>query len=93
MGQKLLKNGFQPEYFPLGDGDAYFAGPNSRHIAEEYAKAYGEGILEVRIPKEIYNKTFRIFERPMGSRPGTELVIPQTAFPLLNSQVRVLLPY
>lgn len=95
MGQKLLLKGFQPEDFPRGngfDGNAYFAGPNSRNIAEQYARSYGEGILEVRIPKSVYSNTFQHLERPYLGLKGTELAIPRETFPVLNTFPRFLIP-
>jgi hypothetical protein len=55
MGKKLLKEGFHPEDFsdPGGDNLSYFA--KEKELADIYAKHYGEGILEVDIPKDIYD--------------------------------------
>jgi len=61
-GEKLLQNGFQVEDFPYNppyeDGKCYFAGANSRSLAEQYNQSYKQGILEVTIDKETYDRLF-----------------------------------
>jgi hypothetical protein len=66
--EKLLKDGFQAADFPhnppYADGKCYFAGPNSRSLAEEYSNHYKQGILEVTIDKKTYDRLFKPLERP-----------------------------
>jgi hypothetical protein len=95
--QKLLKDGFLPVDFPYApgdaDGNAYFAGPNDRSIAEEYNLSYKEGILEVAIDQATYDSTFKPLERRYDVKNGRarmELPVPQRLFPTLNKFPRVL---
>lgn len=97
---KLMFSGFQAEDFPRNppyqDGAAYFAGPNDRHIAVQYAmqNGYDNAILEIAIPKSIYQEIFSTFEEPYlkeGTR-GTQLRIPHEYFPFLNIQFRYVTP-
>ena len=55
-GQKLLEEGFQPIDFPYLDGSCYFAGANDRSIAEEFNQSYKDGIQEIEIDREIYDR-------------------------------------
>lgn len=95
-GQKLLEEGFQPDDFlyspPNADGKCYFAAPNSRSLAQEYNKYYKDGILEVTIDQETYDKYFKSLERPYQSGDLIDLPIPQSLFPVLNQFPRVLKP-
>jgi hypothetical protein len=91
-GQKLLEEGFQPEDFPYDppyfDGNCYFAGPNDRSIAEEFNQSYKEGILEVTIDQESYEKDFKPLEYCYDEKDDCkriEVVIPQNLFPILKS--------
>ena len=89
-GQKLLNEGFHPEDFPSGgpyaDGKAYFA--KERALAEQYS-GYGEGILEVEIPKSIYDARIKPYEMPYLSDPKfTEIPIPPSEFDVLNNAFR-----
>jgi hypothetical protein len=95
--QKLLKDGFQPADFPLipgdSDGNAYFAGPSDRSIAEEYNLNYKDGILEVTIDQVTYGSVFKPLEvrhDVKNGRTRMELPIPQQLFPTLNRFPRVL---
>lgn len=95
--QKLLKDGFLPVDFPFApgeaDGNAYFAGPSDRSIAEEYSLNYKDGILEVAIDKATYDSTFKPLEvrhDVVNNRARMELPIPQRLFPTLNKFPRVL---
>lgn len=98
-GQKLLKEGFQLVDFPYNppyfDGNCYFAGPHDRSIAEEFNQSYQEGILEVVIDRESYDKNFKSFEHRYDEKDGRdrfEVVVPQSLFPLLNQFPRVIKP-
>jgi hypothetical protein len=98
-GEKLLEEGFQtadfPDNPPFMDGNCYFAGPQDRSIAEEYRQNYGEGILEVSIDEEIYNRLFAPHEYRYDEKDGyerMEVVIPQRLFPILNQFPRILKP-
>ncbi|WP_330238533.1 putative T7SS-secreted protein [Streptomyces sp. NBC_00525] len=85
--------GYRAEDFPGGphdpymDGKAYFA--KEREIAEKYAKHYGEGIIEIKIPREEYDLRFGQYERPYEGGPLTEIEIPNTSVEDLNHYPRV----
>ena len=96
-GQKLLKEGFQPIDFPYNppyvDGSCYFAGPSDRSIAEEFNQSYQEGILEIFIDQESYNKYFKPLEYRYDEKDNCErfeVVIPRNLFPILNQFPRLL---
>lgn len=98
-GQKILEEGFQSEDFPYNppyfDGNCYFAGPNDRSIAQEFNQSYQEGILEVTIDQENYEKYFRTLEHrydEVSDRNRIEVVVPQSLFPILNQFPRTLKP-
>ncbi len=98
-GQKILKNGFQPEDFPYNppylDGMCYFAGPQDRSIAEEFNQSYQEGILEVSIDTIVYHQEFKHLECRYDEKDGRErieVVVPHSLFPILNQFPRVLKP-
>ena len=85
-GQKQLKDGFDPADFAEGDQRAYFA--KQRELAEEYAKHYGDGVLEVEIPKDVYDARIRPHEVPYQGGPQVELPIPHKDFDVLNDAQR-----
>ncbi|TAE48129.1 MAG: hypothetical protein EAY69_05600, partial [Cytophagales bacterium] len=95
-GQLWLVEGFKQEDFPTDppykNGTAYFAAPNDRSIAQEYAQVYGEGILEIIIPKNVYEKDYQKYERkyPDGTDKRFELLIPQKEVETLNKFTREL---
>jgi len=96
-GQKLLENGFQPVDFPYNlpylDGNCYFAGPKDRSIAEEFNLSYEEGILEVSLDQESYDRDFKSLEYRYDEKDDCdriEVVVPQSLFPVLNQFPRVL---
>lgn len=98
-GQKILEEGFQAEDFPYNppyfDGNCYFAGPNDRSIAQEFNQSYQEGILEVTIDQENYEKYFRTLEHrydEVRDRNRIEVVVTQSLFPILNQFPRTLKP-
>jgi hypothetical protein len=88
--------GFHPDDFPYhppnADGKCYFAAPNSRSLAEEYHRYYKDGILEVTIDSEIYDRYFKPHERPYQGGAQVELPISHDLFSLLNQYPRVLKP-
>jgi hypothetical protein len=92
--EKLLKDGFQAADFPhnppYADGKCYFAGPNSRSLAEEYSNHYKQGILEVTIDKQTYDRLFKPLERTYQGGPSIELAVPHSLFPILNQFTRFL---
>jgi hypothetical protein len=96
-GQKLLKEGFQPDDFPYHppytDGNCYFAGPNDRSIAEEFNRSYNEGVLEILIDQASYSQYFKPFEYRYDEKDGRErieVVVLQHLLPLLNQFPRIL---
>jgi RHS repeat-associated protein len=96
-GREELTNGYSVANHPkdaFSDGNAYFAGPNSRSLAEEYARhgPYEDGVLEVRIDKATFEEQFRPFESPYQGGPDTEVPVPQEMFDLLNSYPRFFYP-
>jgi hypothetical protein len=98
-GKKLLEEGFQTTDFPYNppyfDGKCYFAGPNDRSIAEEFNQSCKEGILEVTINLESYEKNFKSLEYRYDEKDNyerIEVVVPQSLFPTLNQFPRVLKP-
>jgi hypothetical protein len=90
----FMTQGFQTTDFPCrpphADGKCYFAAPNSRGLAEEYHRYYKDGILEVTIDIEIYDRTFKLLERPYQGGELIELPIPQDLFSILNQYPKVL---
>jgi hypothetical protein len=65
---------------------AYFA--KQRELAEQYAKLYGEGVLEVDIPKSVYDARIRPHEVPYLSDPKLiEIPVPHSAFDVLNAAI------
>lgn len=95
-GQRFIEQGFQPSDFPYhpptADGKCYFAGPNSRSLAEEYYRYYKDGILEVTIELATYDRYFKPLGRPYQGSEQVELPIPHDLFFILNQCPRVLKP-
>ncbi|WP_347560685.1 RHS repeat-associated core domain-containing protein [Streptomyces sp. AcH 505] len=87
QGKNFRERGFKKEDFPgeeggLPDGQAYFA-KNNAAVAEKYAKAYGQGVIEIRIPKAEYerlNKREYLYE----GGPDVEVVVPKASVEELN---------
>jgi hypothetical protein len=92
--EKILQSGFHIDDFPYNppfeDGKCYFAGANSRSLAEQYNQSYRQGILEVTIDRQIYNLFFQPLERSYQGGLYIELPIPHDLFPLLNQFPRIL---
>jgi hypothetical protein len=95
-GQRLVEQGFQPTDFPYhppnADGKCYFAAPNSRSLAEEYHRYSKDGILEVTIDLETYNRYFKPLDKPYQGVEQVELPIGHDLFAILNQYPRVLKP-
>ena len=90
MGGKLLNEGFLPEDFsmPGGDNSAYFA--KQPELAQQFAEHYGEGVLEVQVPKDVYDARLLQYEQPYQGGPHIELPIPTSEFDALNNSTRIL---
>jgi hypothetical protein len=58
-------------------------------LADEYAKHYGEGVIELKVPKDVYDKQLKQYEYPYQGGPYTELPVPHRGFDALNSAERV----
>jgi hypothetical protein len=67
-----------------------FCSAQQSGLAEEYHRYYKDGILEVTIDIEIYNRTFKPLERPYQGGELIELPIPQDLFSILNQYPKVL---
>jgi len=75
---------------PMKMGNAIFAGANSRSLTEQYNQSYKQGILEVTIDQETYDRLFKPLERTYQGGSYIELPIPHDLFPTLNKFPRVL---
>lgn len=86
LGETHFANGYKPGDFP-GKG-AYFT--KEREIADSYAKHYGEGVIETRVPRGVYDEHFAEYEmRYLGTPPGAELAIPPEKLDLLSQFERI----
>ena len=86
-GQRMSDSGFRASDYPgrpgeVPDGFAYFA--NDRELADQFARHYGEGVIEVQIPRAAYLRKFQQFEAPYQGGPLTELPIPARLVEQLN---------
>jgi hypothetical protein len=88
-GQRLLEQGFHPSDFAEGDRRAYFFTRGDGEV-RTYAYHYGEGILEVQIPREVYNQRIRRYEQLYQGGPEIEVPIPHSEFDVLNNARRIL---
>ncbi|MFD1145582.1 DNRLRE domain-containing protein [Saccharothrix hoggarensis] len=94
-GQRTFDQGFRKSDYPGSpgarqpdpDGTAYFA--KERGLADTYARSYGEGVIEVRVPRGDYDRLFRQFERKYQGGPLIELRIPADVVEKLNRYPRV----
>jgi len=86
-GKKLFEDGFDPVNFSEGDQTAYSS--KEMGLAEEYAHHYGEGVIELKIPKSVYKARIAQYEYLYQSGPNTELSVPHNEFDVLNSAKRV----
>ncbi|MFD3534628.1 DUF6531 domain-containing protein [Streptomyces sp. NPDC058664] len=93
QGDAQERDGYLEENFPGGPDDPYMNGlvyfAKERELAEKYAPHYGEGIIEVRIPKADYDARYAQYERPYEGGPLTELEIPNTVVEELNKYPRI----
>lgn len=86
LGESHYAHGYKPEDFP-GNG-AYFA--REKEIADSYATHYGEGVIETRVPRGVYDEHFAQYEmRYLGTPPGTELAIPPHMLDFLSQFERI----
>jgi hypothetical protein len=88
IGRKLLQQGFDPADFsmPGGDDRAYMW--KGKGLAADYARHYGEGILEVMVPKDLYQLRLQGHERPYQGGPHIEVPVPHADFDVLNNSIR-----
>ncbi|MFJ4831420.1 RHS repeat-associated core domain-containing protein [Streptomyces sp. NPDC088747] len=96
QGEAQELNGYRADDFP-GDPDGpdyvypngrvYFA--KERSVADKYAKAYGEGVVEIKIPKSEYAEKYQKYERNYEGGPDKELEIPNNVVEDLNQYPRV----
>lgn len=88
MGQILLRRGFDPADFsmPGGDDRAYLW--KGKGLSEDYALHYGEGVLEIMVPKDIYDARLRRHERLYQTGPHVEVPVPHGDFDVLNNSIR-----
>jgi RHS repeat-associated protein len=92
IAAQLLTIGFTPATFsmPGGDNSAYLA--KDKSIADEFAASYGAGVLEIRVPEDVYNQHLRQYEHLYQGGPRVELAVPHVAFSVLNQCLRRMLP-
>jgi hypothetical protein len=88
LGTKLLQQGFDPADFsmPSGDDKAYLW--KGKALADDYALHYGEGILEVMVPRDAYRLRLQTHERLYQAGPHIELAVPHADFDVLNNSIR-----
>jgi hypothetical protein len=88
IGRKLLQQGFNPADFsmPGGDDRAYMW--KGKGLSDDYALHYGEGILEVMVPKDLYQLRLQGHERPYQGGPHIEVPVPHADFDVLNNSIR-----
>jgi hypothetical protein len=84
-GKYQCNQGYWPEDFSEigGDDRAYFA--KEKSLAQEYARHYGEGVIEVKVLKAVYDNRLKQYEQLYQGGPRTELPIPHSEFDVLNS--------
>ncbi|XCW06533.1 DNRLRE domain-containing protein [Streptomyces sp. HUAS MG47] len=89
-GADQYANGYRAADFPKdaeNDGKAYF-GRRYSLVEEKYARYYGEGVIEIRIPEDDYNRYFKQYEKAYEGGPDVEVPIPNTDFDRLNTYDR-----
>jgi hypothetical protein len=87
-GANQYENGFNKTDFCDGDQCAYFA--KEKSLSDEYAKHYGDGVIELKIPTDVYNSRMKQHEHLYQGGPRTELPVPHSEFDVLNSAERIL---
>jgi hypothetical protein len=87
MGECMYTHGFQASQFQMegGDDSAYFT--RDRSVAEKYAQAYGEGVIEVVMPKRDFDAKFARYEYGYDGH-STQVVIPASQVSQLNRYPR-----
>jgi len=86
-GASQYQNGYNAKDFCDDDQCAYFA--KERSLAEDYAKHYGDGVIELKIPKDVYNSKMKQHEYLYQGGPRTELPVPHSEFDVINSAERI----
>jgi hypothetical protein len=86
-GASQYENGYNIKDFCDGDQCAYFA--KEKALADEYAKHYGDGVIELKVPKEVYDSRLKQHEYNYQGGPYTELPVPHSEFDILNSVERI----
>ncbi|MEV4333558.1 RHS repeat-associated core domain-containing protein, partial [Streptomyces sp. NPDC049597] len=89
-GADQYNNGYRAADFPKdaeNDGKAYF-GRRYSLVEEKYARYFKEGVIEIRIPEDDYNRYFKDYEKDYEGGPDVEVPIPNTMFDRLNSYPR-----
>jgi hypothetical protein len=91
-GASQFDNGYSAADFPGGagqdvDGLAYFA--RDKSIADEFADSYGEGVIETKVPRSVYESQYAQYEYPYQGGPRTEVPIPASAVEGLNPFERI----
>jgi RHS repeat-associated protein len=86
-GADQYENGYNIKDFSDGDQSAYFA--KDRTLAEDYAKHYGEGVIELKIPRSTYETRLSQHEYSYQGGPYQEVVVPHSEFDVLNSAERI----
>jgi hypothetical protein len=71
---------------PGGDNMAYFW--KGKGLADVYALHYGEGVLEVMVPKDVYRLRLQGHEQLYQGGPHVELPVPHADFDVLNKAIR-----
>src|SRR5207244_2316548 len=84
----LMRQGLDPADFsmPGGDDKAYMW--KGKGLSDDYALHYGEGILEVMVPKDLYRSRLRCHEQPYQGGPHIEVPVPHADFDVLNNSIR-----
>ncbi|MCS0602407.1 DUF6531 domain-containing protein [Streptomyces sp. LP11] len=93
QGDFQEQHGYRADDFPGGPDDPYMNGlvyfAKERQLAEVYASHYGEGVIEIKIPKGEYLERFAKHEHPYEGGPLTELEVPNTVVEELNRYPRI----
>lgn len=92
LGASQYENGYLATDFPgspgqIPDGNAYFA--RSQSIADEFAQSYGEGVIETRVPADVYAERYAQYERLYQGGPRVEVPIPANEVESLNEFPRI----
>lgn len=88
MGWKLCHQGFDPADFSMSGGDDRAYMWKGKGLADVYALHYGEGILEVMVPKDLYRSRLQRHEQPYQGGPPIEVPVPHADFDVLNNSIR-----